>query len=132
MKLYTIRYEDGPVLHFVETNPVKAQDKADAYLWRNVLDYGKNGDLPEVEGMDVQDSPYDTITYSYFGDHQLDFDNVDINDHPLLKIVALLLDDAITTANAQQDDLNSLIWNALEFEINTLSDIQTSLGGLRG
>ena len=67
---------------------------------------------------------YDAITQAYFEDEETEFDGVDINDHPILKTVAYLLDAAITIGEAEDTSIKTLMWNFIEIEIQTLQRMQ--------
>lgn len=88
----------------------------------------KRGELPRVKSIqrvfDTFEEIYEAITQAYFQDDEAEFDNTDINDHPLLKLVAFILDDAIAISDTEDTSIETLMYNFLEYEINTLKKMQ--------
>lgn len=88
----------------------------------------KRGELPRVKSIqrvfDTFEEIYEAITQAYFQDDEAEFGNTDINDHPLLKLVAFILDDAIQISEAEFTPINTFMVNVLDYEINTLKRMQ--------
>ena len=79
---------------------------------------------------DIVPNPYDQVTRAYLQQNVLDdgegitMDDFDINYHPLLKTVALIIDQALTHAEIDLLNFDETAWNLIEEEINTLRRMQ--------
>ena len=67
---------------------------------------------------------YDAITQAYFQDERSEFQSVDINDHPLLKIAFYCLDDACQLSEEEGMPINLAMDTMMQEEINALQRIQ--------
>jgi len=121
MKLRII-FEDGNEVAVVGHTEAKCLDLADTVVRQRI---GEDVPLPNVESIiNLEKNLYDQITQAYFEDDETEFDGVDINDHVLLKLVAFMLDDAIAISNAEDTAIETLMYNFLDYEINTLKKMQ--------
>ena len=121
MKLKVI-FDDGNEVSVIGHTEAKCLDLADTAV-RNRI--GEDVPLPMVASIiNLEPTFYDQITKVYFEDDEAEFDGVDINDHPFLKMTAFMLDDAISISDAQDTSIETLMYNFLEDEISTLKRIQ--------
>lgn len=123
MKLRVI-FDDGNEVSVIGHTEAKCLDLADTAV-RNRI--GEGVPLPDVASIiTLEKSLYDQITQAYFENNETKFDEVDINDHVLLKLIAFMLDDAITIRDAEDTStsIETLMYNFLEYEINTLKRMQ--------
>lgn len=121
MKLKII-FEDGNEVDVIGHTEAKCLDLADTAVRQRI---GVGVPLPNVEKIiNLEKNLYDQITQAYFEDAETEFDDTDINDHVLLKLVAFMLDDAISISDAEDTSIETLMYNFLDYEINTLKRMQ--------